>query len=84
MTVEGEVTPWPCPPSWPASETDRLRPPPQDRDRRGEGRARRRPRRPAAAAPAGAVRLAKRVAHRVLGERGVARLRGFLRVDEAL
>ena len=31
-----------------------------------------------------AVRLAKRVAHRVLGERGVDKLRGYLRVDEAL
>jgi SAM-dependent methyltransferase len=65
-------------------KTDRLRPPPPDQATEEVAPepapapvARPGPRRRA-------VRLAKRVAHRVLGERGVDKLRGYLRVDEAL
>ena len=65
-------------------KTDRLRPPPPDQATEEVAPepapapvARPGPRRRA-------VRLAKRVAHQVLGERGVEKLRGYLRVDEAL
>ena len=79
------MTPLALPRELSRDKTDRLRPPPPGPGRRGGGRAR------AGAVPEAqpgprrrAVRLAKRVAHRVLGERGVDKLRGYLRVDEAL
>jgi SAM-dependent methyltransferase len=74
------VTPLALPGELSRDKTDRLRPP----DQAAEEVA---PEPPSAARPAPrrpAVRLAKRVARRVLGERGVDKLRGYLRVDEAL
>jgi len=78
------VTPLALPGELSRDKTDRLRPPPPDQATEEVAPepapapvARPGPRRRA-------VRLAKRVAHRVLGERGVDKLRGYLRVDEAL
>jgi SAM-dependent methyltransferase len=76
------VTPLALPGELSRDKTDRLRPPPPAQAeeevtpepalvaRPGPGRR--------------AVRMAKRAARQVLGERGVARLRGYLHVDEAL
>jgi SAM-dependent methyltransferase len=78
------VTPLALPGELSRDKTDRLRPPPPDQAAEEVAPepapapvARPGPRRRA-------VRLAKRVAHQVLGERGVDKLRGYLRVDEAL
>ena len=78
------MTPLALPGELSRDKTDRLRPPPPDQATEEVAPepapapvARPGPRRRA-------VRLAKRVAHRVLGERGVDKLRGYLRVDEAL
>jgi SAM-dependent methyltransferase len=78
------VTPLALPGELSRDKTDRLRPPPPDQateevapEPAPAPSARPAPRRRA-------VRLAKRVAHRVLGERGVDKLRGYLRVNEAL
>jgi len=78
------VTPLALPGELSRDKTDRLRPPPPDQATEEVAPepapapvARPGPRRRA-------VRLAKRVAHRVLGERGVDKLRGYLRVNEAL
>ena len=77
------MTPLALPGEFSRDKTDRLRPPSPDQAA-GEEVAPQ----PAPVARPGprrrAVRLAKRVAHRVLGERGVEKLRGYLRVDEAL
>jgi SAM-dependent methyltransferase len=65
-------------------KTDRLRPPPPDQAAE-EVAPEPAPAPVARPTPSRrAVRLAKRVAHQVLGERGVEKLRGYLRVDEAL
>jgi SAM-dependent methyltransferase len=76
------VTPLALPRALSRNKTDRLRPPPPDQAA-GEAVAPQ----PAPVARPGprrrAVRLAKQAAHQVLGERGVDKLRGFLRVDEA-
>jgi SAM-dependent methyltransferase len=65
-------------------KTDRLRPPPPDQAAE-EVALEPAPAPVARPTPSRrAVRLAKRVAHQVLGERGVEKLRGYLRVDEAL
>ena len=78
------MTPLALPEELSRDKTDRLRPPPPDQATEEVAPepapapvARPGPRRRA-------VRLAKRVAHRVLGERGVDKLRGYLRVNEAL
>ena len=78
------MTPLALPGELSRDKTDRLRPPPPDQATEEVAPepapapvARPGPRRRA-------VRLAKRVAHRVLGERGVDKLRGYLRVNEAL
>ena len=78
------MTPLALPGELSRDKTDRLRPPPPDQateevapEPAPAPGARPGPRRRA-------VRLAKRVAHRVLGERGVDKLRGYLRVNEAL
>jgi SAM-dependent methyltransferase len=77
------VTPLALPGELSRDKTDRLRPPP---DQAAEEVAPEPAPAPVARpTPSGrAVRLAKRVAHQVLGERGVEKLRGYLRVDEAL
>ena len=78
------MTPLALPGELSRDKTDRLRPPPPDQATEEVAPepapapvARPGPRRRA-------VWLAKRVAHRVLGERGVDKLRGYLRVNEAL
>jgi SAM-dependent methyltransferase len=75
------VTPLTLPGELSRDKTDRLRPPPAQAEEEAAPEpapvARPGPRRRAA-------RLAKRAARRVLGERGVDKLRGYLRVDEAL
>jgi SAM-dependent methyltransferase len=74
------VTPLALPGELSRDKTDRLRPPVQAAEEVA-------PEPPPAARPAPprrALRLAKRVANRVLGERGVDRLRGYLHFDEAL
>ena len=77
------MTPLALPGELSRDKTDRLRPPHPD-EAAGEEAAPL----PAAVARPGprqrAARLAKRVARRVLGERGVDRLRGYLQVDEVL
>lgn len=77
------MTPLALPGELSRDKTDRLRPPPPDQAA-GEEVAPQ----PAPVARPGprrrAVRLAKRIAHRVLGERGVGRLRGYLHIDEVL
>ena len=76
------MTPLALPGELSRDKTDRLRPPP-DQPAEEEVAPE-----PAPAARPGprrrAVGLAKRAAHRVLGERGVDKLRGYLRGDEAL
>ena len=78
------MTPLALPGELSRDKTDRLRPPPPDQATEEVAPepapapvARPGPRRRA-------VRLAKRAARQVLGERGVDKLRGYLRVDEAL
>jgi SAM-dependent methyltransferase len=77
------VTPLALPGELSRDKTDRLRPPPPDQDAAEEVAPQ-----PAPVARPGprqrAVRLAKRAARRVLGDRGVDRLRGYLHVDEVL
>jgi SAM-dependent methyltransferase len=77
------VTPLALPGELSRDKTDRLRPPP---DQAAEEVAPEPAPAPVARPTPSrrAVRLAKRVAHQVLGERGVEKLRGYLRVDEAL
>ncbi|MFL6191013.1 MAG: class I SAM-dependent methyltransferase [Actinomycetes bacterium] len=70
-------------------KTDRLRPPQPDQVPEEEVAPEPAPVAVAAPAPVAgprrrAVRLAKRAARQLLGERGVDKLRGYLRVDEAL
>jgi SAM-dependent methyltransferase len=74
------VTPLALPGELSRDKTDRLRPPPPDQAAEEVAPEPA----PVARPPRRAVRLAKRVAHQVLGERGVDKLRGYLRVDEAL
>ena len=77
------MTPLALPGELSRDKTDRLRPPP---DQAAEEVAPEPAPAPVARPTPSrrAVRLAKRVAHQVLGERGVEKLRGYLRVDEAL
>jgi SAM-dependent methyltransferase len=78
------VTPLALPGELSRDKTDRLRPPPPDQAAE-EVAPEPAPAPVARPTPSRrAVRLAKRVAHQVLGERGVEKLRGYLRVDEAL
>jgi SAM-dependent methyltransferase len=70
-------------------KTDRLRPPQPDQVPEEEVAPEPAPMAVAAPAPVAgprrrALRLAKRAARQLLGERGVDKLRGYLRVDEAL
>jgi SAM-dependent methyltransferase len=83
------VTPLALPGELSRDKTDRLRPP--QPDQAPEQEAAPEPAPVVAAAPAAAagprrraVGLAKRVARQLLGQRGVDKLRGYLRVDEAL
>ncbi|HEY4727197.1 MAG TPA: class I SAM-dependent methyltransferase [Actinomycetes bacterium] len=64
-------------------KTDRLRPPQPDQVPEEEVAPESAPA-PVAGPRRRAVRLAKRAARQLLGERGVDKLRGYLRVDEAL
>ena len=76
------MTPLALPGELSRDKTDRLRPPPPDQ---AAEEVTPEPAPVARPTPSRrAVRLAKRVAHQVLGERGVEKLRGYLRVDEAL
>jgi SAM-dependent methyltransferase len=76
------VTPLALPGELSRDKTDRLRPPPTDQ---AEAEAAPEPAPVARAGPRRrALRLAKGAARRVLGERGVDKLRGYLRVDQAL
>jgi SAM-dependent methyltransferase len=81
------VTPLALPGELSRDKTDRLRPPPPEQPA-GEEVAPEPAPAPLPAARPGprrrAVQLAKGAARRVLGERGVDKLRGYLRVDEAL
>ena len=78
------MTPLALPGELSRDKTDRLRPPPPDQAAE-EVAPEPAPAPVARPTPSRrAVRLAKRVAHQVLGERGVEKLRGYLRVDEAL
>jgi SAM-dependent methyltransferase len=81
------VTPLALPGELSRDKTDRLRPPPPEQPA-GEEVAPQPAPAPLPVARPGprrrAVQLAKRAARRVLGERGVDKLRGYLRVDEAL
>ena len=77
------MTPLALPGELSRDKTDRLRPPQPGQAPEEEAAPE-----PAPAPVAGprrrAVRLAKRAARQLLGERGVDKLRGYLRVDEAL
>jgi SAM-dependent methyltransferase len=81
------VTPLALPGELSRDKTDRLRPPPPEQPAEEEVAPEPAPA-PVPVARVGprrhAVRLAKRVVRQVLGERGVDKLRGYLRVDEAL
>ena len=79
------MTPLALPGELSRDKTDRLRPPPPDQAAEEEVAPEPAPLPEAQPAPRRrAVRLAKRAARQVLGERGVDKLRGYLRVDEAL
>jgi SAM-dependent methyltransferase len=79
------VTPLALPGELSRDKTDRLRPPQPEQAAEEEAAPEPAPAPVAAAGPRRrAVRLAKRVARQLLGERGVDKLRGYLRVDEAL
>ena len=78
------MTPLALPGELSRDKTDRLRPPPPDQ---AEEELAPEPAPPPTARPGPrrrALRLAKRAARQVLGERGVDKLRGYLRVDESL
>jgi SAM-dependent methyltransferase len=78
------VTPLALPGELSRDKTDRLRPPPPDQ---AEEEVAPEPAPTPLARPGPrrrALRLAKRAARQVLGERGVDKLRGYLRVDESL
>jgi SAM-dependent methyltransferase len=83
------VTPLALPGELSRDKTDRLRPPQPDQAPEEEGAPEPAPMAvvapvPVAAPQRRAMRLAKRAARQLLGERGVDKLRGYLRVDEAL
>jgi SAM-dependent methyltransferase len=83
------VTPLALPGELSRDKTDRLRPPQPDQAPEEEVAPEPAPVAVAAPAPVAgprrrAVRLAKRAVRQLLGERGVDKLRGYLRVDEAL
>jgi SAM-dependent methyltransferase len=83
------VTPLALPGELSRDKTDRLRPPQPDQAPEEEGAPEPAPMAVVAAVPVAApqrraMRLAKRAARQLLGERGVDKLRGYLRVDEAL
>jgi SAM-dependent methyltransferase len=83
------VTPLALPGELSRDKTDRLRPPQPDQVPEEEVAPEPAPMAVAAPAPVAgprrrALRLAKRAARQLLGERGVDKLRGYLRVDEAL
>jgi SAM-dependent methyltransferase len=83
------VTPLALPGELSRDKTDRLRPPQPDQVPEEEVAPEPAPVAVAAPAPVAgprrrAVRLAKQAARQLLGERGVDKLRGYLRVDEAL
>jgi SAM-dependent methyltransferase len=83
------VTPLALPGELSRDKTDRLRPPQPDQVPEEEVAPEPAPVAVAAPAPVAgprrrAVRLAKRAVRQLLGERGVDKLRGYLRVDEAL
>jgi SAM-dependent methyltransferase len=83
------VTPLALPGELSRDKTDRLRPSQPDQAPEEEVAPEPAPVAVAAPAPVAgprrrAVRLAKRAARQLLGERGVDKLRGYLRVDEAL
>jgi SAM-dependent methyltransferase len=81
------VTPLALPGELSRDKTDRLRPPPPEQASEEEVAPEPAPvvaPAPVAAPPRRAMRLAKRAARQLLGERGVDKLRGYLRVDEAL
>jgi len=77
------VTPLALPGELSRDKTDRLRPP-QPEQAAEEAAPEPAPPVAAAGPRRRAVRLAKRAARQLLGERGVDKLRGYLRVDEAL
>jgi SAM-dependent methyltransferase len=83
------VTPLALPGELSRDKTDRLRPPQPDQAPEEEVAPEPAPMAVVAPAPVAApqrraMRLAKRAARQLLGERGVDKLRGYLRVDEAL
>jgi SAM-dependent methyltransferase len=79
------VTPLALPGELSRDKTDRLRPPQPVKDPEDEPAPEPAPAPVAAAGPRRrAVQLAKRAARRVLGDRGVDKLRAYLRADEAL
>jgi SAM-dependent methyltransferase len=79
------VTPLALPGELSRDKTDRLRPPQPEQAAEEEAAPEPAPVPVAAAGPRRrAVRLAKRAARQLLGDRGVDKLRGYLRVDEAL
>ena len=83
------MTPLALPGELSRDKTDRLRPPQPDQVPEEEVAPEPAPMAVAAPAPVAgprrrALRLAKRAARQLLGERGVDKLRGYLRVDEAL
>jgi SAM-dependent methyltransferase len=83
------VTPLALPGELSRDKTDRLRPPQPDQVPEEEVAPEPAPVAVAAPAPVAgprrrALRLAKRAARQLLGERGADKLRGYLRVDEAL
>jgi hypothetical protein len=83
------VTPLALPGELSRDKTDRLRPPQPEQVPEEEVAPEPAPVAVAAPAPVAgprrrALRLAKRAARQLLGERGVDKLRGYLRVDEAL
>ena len=83
------MTPLALPGELSRDKTDRLRPPQPDQVPEEEVAPEPAPVAVAAPAPVAgprrrALRLAKRAARQLLGERGVDKLRGYLRVDEAL
>jgi SAM-dependent methyltransferase len=83
------VTPLALPGELSRDKTDRLRPPQPDQAPEEEVAPEPAPVAVVAPAPVAAprrraMRLAKRAARQLLGERGVDKLRGYLRVDEAL
>lgn len=81
------MTPLALPGELSRDKTDRLRPPPPEQASEEEVAPEPAPvvaPAPVAAPPRRAMRLAKRAARQLLGERGVDKLRGYLRVDEAL